>query len=432
MIDRIKNLLLENDIEEYKITEKCVESCEWFLVGRKLDMDRSKVVRHYKVTLYQTLEHEDQTFKGSATLNVYPTMSDSEINKSIQTAKFAASFVANEPYPLPKPTISYQLPTLNLFSGEPLAFWMKELYDAIYLNDVYEDGGINSCEIFLNQIDVRIVNSNGVDVTERKYEGMIEFITTWQAQIEEIELYRCLNFSDLDSAWISEQVNDMLLQCRDRASAVPTPKLSRSNVILSGGSVSRFINHYVTKCSASAVYQKFSDWRIGDAVQGDTVSGDVLTITLNPFLANSTASSRFDEDGHILHPVTVLQNGVLCNYVANTRYAAYLNVEPTGSIRNVVVAPGARGEAELKQEPHLEVVAFSDFSMDPFTGNFGGEIRLGYYHDGKTTLPVTGGSISGNVRDCQHDLALSSELQQDNEFYGPKLIKLKDIAITGV
>ncbi|MFQ9395447.1 MAG: hypothetical protein ACLR2E_17135 [Lachnospiraceae bacterium] len=35
-------------------------------------------------------------------------------------------------------------------------------------------------------------------------------------------------------------------------------------------------------------------------------------------------------------------------------------------------------EAELRKIPHLEITEFSCFDMDPVSGTFGGEIRLGY------------------------------------------------------
>jgi len=70
--------------------------------------------------------------------------------------------------------------------------------------------------------------------------------------------------------------------------------------------------------------------------------------------------------------------------------------------------------------------------MDGLTGNFGGEIRLGWYFDGSNTIPVTGGSISGNIKDLQKEMYLSKELQKDNNFVGPKIVKLLNVSVAGI
>lgn len=91
---------------------------------------------------------------------------------------------------------------------------------------------------------------------------------------------------------------------------------------------------------------------------------------------------------------------------------------------------GSKTINELKEEAYLEIAAFSDFTVDSLTGNFGGEIRLAWYFDGSKVIPVTGGSISGNIMELQKELYLSKELQRDNNFIGPKAIKLINVTIS--
>ena len=52
---------------------------------------------------------------------------------------------------------------------------------------------------------------------------MIEFITTWKEEGEEVELYRCLNFSDLDAEGLSQEVQNMINICKEKAIAKSTP-----------------------------------------------------------------------------------------------------------------------------------------------------------------------------------------------------------------
>jgi DNA-directed RNA polymerase beta subunit len=48
---------------------------------------------------------------------------------------------------------------------------------------------------------------------------MVEFITTWKEEGEEIELYKCVNFSELDPKELSEQVENMIMSCKEKAIA---------------------------------------------------------------------------------------------------------------------------------------------------------------------------------------------------------------------
>jgi PmbA protein len=87
---------------------------------------------------------------------------------------------------------------------------------------------------------------------------------------------------------------------------------------------------------------------------------------------------------------------------------------------------------ELKQEPYLMTAAFSDFTVDTLTGDFCGEIRLAWYYDGKTTVPVTGGSVTGNITELQNEMYLSKERQKDNNFEGPAMVMLKNVTVAGI
>ena len=84
---------------------------------------------------------------------------------------------------------------------------------------------------------------------------------------------------------------------------------------------------------------------------------------------------------------------------------------------------------EMKKEPYLELVQFSSFSCHPITGDFSGEIRLGYYYDGQEVVPVTGGSVSGNIKDCEHTMVLSKELVKYDYAVVPQTILLKNVNI---
>ena len=433
MLEQIRKLLSENkNITGYKICETKIHSNELFFVKKNVDMDRAKDVHHFNVTVFIDSEENGKKLTGSSSTFLHPTMSEEEMGKAIDEATFAARYVKNPYYPLVKPVSTYQKLPESKFEKESFPYWMNEITKAIYRNDIFDQGGINSCEIFLEKVETRIVNSEGVDASSVSYQCMVEFITTWKEEGEEIELYRCINCSDFDAELLASEVKNMITICRDKAIATSTPALHTFPVILTRGAVKDFFSYYHFKSSASFVYDKYSTWKVGDQLQGENVKGDRITIILDPLINNSTASASFDEDGFALSPIKLIDQGVLKQFAANMRYAHYLGVQPTGSIGNLVVERGSRTAQELQAEPHLMAAAFSDFSLDELTGDFCGEIRLAWYYDGEKTVPVTGGSISGNVSELHHEIYLSKERQKDNGFEGPLMVKIMNCTIAGV
>jgi predicted Zn-dependent protease len=432
MLNKIISILKNSKgISAWKLNERQVESVELFFVKKSLDMDRAKSVHHITLTVYVDFDENGVKYRGSSSSEIHLSFTDEEIKKTIERLTFSASLVKNKFYPLAAPTAEVLSPLTSNLSNKPLKEWIPEITSSVYEADVYDNGGINSAELFLNKIDIHIINSEGVDVAFTKYNGDLEFITTWKETSEEIELYRNLSFSNFSKDRFKEEVSEMINQCRNKAIAKSTPNVSNIPVLLTGLPVTEFFSYYYNQSNASSVYNKITTLKVGDNVQGNNIIGDKLSITLDPTLNNSTASSPYDEDGFSLSTSELFKDGVLQRNWGSVRFSHYLNTKPTGNISNVVVSGGNKAISELKQNPYLELLVFSDFQIDTLTGDFGGEIRLGYYYDGNTIIPITGGSLSGNIKKIHHNMLLSKELQQDNNFVGPKTVLLTDVSIAG-
>lgn len=433
MIEKIKNILSNIDgLDGWRINEKRIESKELFFIKKELDMNRGKSVHHIKVTVYKDFEEEGKKYRGSSITTIHPTMKEEDIKNVIVSALYSSSFVKNEYYPLVEPKVEIQPVMENRFSKASLSSWMPKLTDAIFTADKYNNGWINSAELFLDKINTRILNSEGIDVSYETYRGEFEFITNWKEKGEEIELYKDVLFSDFDEQLIIESVDEMLRTCRDKAIARPTPVLKDVAVILSGEPVKEFFSYYYDQAGVRSVYEQTSIAKLDKNIQGDDVKGDKVSISLDPYVHNSTESAPYDEDGLRLKRVSLYEEGVLKRYWGNTRFSHYLGIEPTGNIRNILVDGGSKALQEIKQGAYLEIKVFSDFQMDTLTGDFAGEIRLGWYNDGEKIIPVTGGSISGNINEVHKEVYLSKELQKINNFSGPKSVKLLNVSIAGV
>ena len=113
------------------------------------------------------------------------------------------------------------------------------------------------------------------------------------------------------------------------------------------------------------------------------------------------------------------------------RMARYMNIEATGFYGKHRMEPGSVSFEEMKKEPYLHVVNFSDFQMDDFTGHFGGEIRLAFLSDGERVIPVTGGSVNGSILEVQDRMVFSKERYTNSRYDGPMAVVLEGVQVAG-
>lgn len=430
MIDSIKKMLGNaNNIDDWKIVFRNINSDELFFIRKGLDMDRAKDVEHIELVIYKDFIENGVKYRGSSSVKIHPAMDEAEIKNAIEAAAFAAGFVKNKYYPVALPQNGNAKIPDN--SDSDFGELLPSVVNAIFKDDVFEDGGINSAELFMKRIHTRILNSRGVDISYETLFGELELITNWKGPAEEVELYKHLEFAGFNPDLLCENTREMLAISRERAYASPTPISGNCTVLLTGESVTNLFNYYYMHSGASLAYERISTVRPGDCIQGTSVSGDLINMSLDPCIEDSSESAPYDNDGFPLEPVTIIEKGILKRYWGSIRYCSYLGVEPTGVIGNIIIDGGSKSINDMKAMPYLEILVFSDFQMDPVTGSFGGEIRLGRYYDGSSTISVTGGSISGNIKDVEKEMYFSRELQKNNNYTGPKAVQLFNISVSG-
>lgn len=431
-MNQLQTLLNQkSNVDEYRITEITTSSSELFFIKDNLQMNRGKDVTHITVTVYRNFEDQDKRYKGSSTTKLSPTMTLDEMNDLIDTAALAASFVKNEFYTLPSPSDELAPKIPSAFHHGNIVQNVIGLVQELYSEDQQFGAFINSSEFFINKRDVHIINSNGIDVSYTNFFGEIEVISEASGKLESIELFDVLHFSDYNTEEIKQAIKDTLYYASLRSKAIPMPTVQNVPVILHGAAAKELWNYYQFQVTADAIYQKLHNNQVGDNIQGDHIVGSTVTMTLTPVLPNSTGSRYYDGEGTFLKETVFIKDGIIQNIMASKRFSDYLHIPTTGYIGNMIIEGGHYTETELKDGPYLELLKFSAFQMDEMTGDFGGEFRLGIYHDGTTKTPVTLGSIAGNLKDAQSEMFLSKELVKDNEFVGPKWIKFNNIRIAG-
>lgn len=427
MITKIKEVLKENQITIYQITENNTECQELYFIRKRLDMRRETAVTGYTVTVYRDFEEGEECYRGASTVEISDGMTAGEISEKLKNAYFAAGFVKNGWYPLPQNTVSEGVEEKKTNLSEDFKGAAMKVAESIFSEDTREDVFLNSLEIFSKKTTVHLVNSEGVDVAYRKYILKGEFVVQCPTP-QDVETYESFSYDHFDADALKEKVRKVLKMTKDRAVASTAPAAGEYRVILSGDQAAVLMDYYYDRANAAYIYPGYSNFKVGDEVQKageDTpVCGDLLNLTL-------TATMPYSEEGIRMADRPLLKDGKLQCIFGASRYCHYLGVKPTGNYAKMTMPAGTVSLEEMKKKPYLHVVNFSDFQMDPLSGNFGGEIRLAYLFDGSKVTPVTGGSVNGSILTAQKNFVFSSELQDTMSFTGPKAVCLEGVAVAG-
>lgn len=415
-------LLKKSQADDYILRQTNTTSQEVFFIGQKLDMARAKDVTHTMLTVY--VDSEDKKYRGSASIELHPTSSIEEIKEQVDQAIFAAQFVRNPWYPVVENQTCDDA-GLDIDLTQELV----KLTKAMQAVKVCGSEKVNSYEIFANKKQIHIVNSKGVDVTYSSFECEIEVVINTSKDGHEIELIKDMRFANKDASEITKEVEGMFKSGHDRLEAVPTKQNEHANVLLTGDDVCQFFGYFTDHTNASNQFIQVAKAKLNEKLTGD--EADDVTIHLLPVLEGSTKNNLYDTSGNPVKERLLFENGICKSYWGTIQHAHYIQLEDPTSINNIVVEGGSMSVEEMKKIPHLEVTDFSAFVMDSISGNFGGEIRLGYESDGQNVHPVVGGSISANCNNILKNIKFSKETRQINNYVVPCAILLTDVSVAG-
>lgn len=422
-MERIKRLLKEAGISDYIIYGYTERTAELFFVKRQLDTRRLKDVEKFNVTVFRTAEKDGTKLRAFTGATVLAADSDAEIVKALKDAYFAAQFAMNPYYELPDPVTAPTVEAHGRLAEQSPEQSAGEMADALFKADCEKDAFLNSAEVFAIQKRVHVVSSRGTDVSWTEAEIKGEYVVQAK-EPEDVELYRDFCFTELETEALTTQAKEALMFVRDRAHAQRILKSGNYDLLLTGENVMMTLWFYGDRAEASMIYPGYSTWKVGDDVQGETV-GERINITLR-------ALAPYSREGIPMRDRKLLENGVLKCVHGSNRLCRYLGAEPTGDYRKFSCDnPGTMTFQDMQKRPCLWAVTFSGFEMDPFSGHFGGEIRLAYLiEDGRMT-PVTGGSVNGILLDAQKDLTFSTDRYTEIGYDGPYAILLKNVAVAG-
>ena len=419
-LDTLLDVLKSSAVDAWEITDREESGWEFYFIRHRLDQHRAKNVRAFSVKVYRKFD----TFLGSAGAKIPCDVSAEEMKRTVEGLCSDASYVRNPAYTLNRPRPAEESGTAQ--EDPDLEAISRDFIRAMAAVPETGTEDLNSYEIFVSRIRTRFLNSEGIDVTAVYPSSMLEAVVNARRDGREIELYRLLKSGTCDREQLTKDLAEALAYGRDRLVTSPTPALGKTDVVFSTDPARELYWYFINRLNTSAVYRGISDWK-----PGDTVGPDSLTVQAVKHLPNSSGNALYDPEGAPIRDLTLIRRGKAESYWGGRQFSQYLNLEDSFQASNFAVSGGTESEADLRTGDYLEVIEFSDFQCDFFTGDIAGEIRLAYLHqDGKVT-PVCGGSVSGSMAEMAKSFRFSKELRQYDRLLIPSVTRLHDVIISG-
>lgn len=420
-MDRIIELVRQAQVSDWLLVETRTVSHQAFFIGQKLDQHRISDTDSYKLTVYMDVEGK----RGSAEREIFLSQSDEEIRKVIEEMKFSASIALNPHFTLVANEIYHE----DMAQADLLDSYGKVIRAVQTINDRGNEK-INSYEVFVNQDYYRMVNSQGSDISFNRLSEELEIVITSLCDGREVEIYYMLSCgTDQTVENIIERIDNVFVLAVDRSQAQPCKTMLNAHVIMTGEDMKEFFCYFLSKTSTSAIYRRLSQVQIGDHFQDG--KGDKVTMEIRRQLPLSSANQPYALDGCKARDYFLIRDGECVSYHGDNTTACYLGIKDVAPAYNFIVSPGSKSLKEMEKEPYLKVVQFSNFMVNPITGDFGGEFRLAYLYDGEKVIPVTSGSITANMHTALNNCYLSSEIVQLDNCVVPKAIELFDVNVAG-
>ena len=422
MLEELKKLLQEAGTDAWEITDLKTRAYEFYFIRHRLDQNRIRDTRHVTLKVYRRFDG----FLGSASAEVMPGSSRQDMEKLIRDLKERALLIKNPEYTL-NPAVTHKdeenLPEIGTIARDFIEV-MQDLPET-------DTEDINSYEIFAEENTKRFITSEGTDVTMVYPSAQLEVVVNARQDSREIELYRMYTSGTCDRQMLKQEISRTLQTGRDKLLAGNTPELGTCDVLFSTDAALQIYDYFLNRVNVRMKYQGISDLEIGDEVVPGA-AGDQISASAVRYLPNSSANRSYDSEGAPVRDLSLIKDGKAENFWGSRQYACYLGIENTFIPGNFTISGGTCTEAELRQGRYLEVVEFSDFQVSPFNGDMAGEIRLAYYHDGDKVQIVSGGSVSGSVRELAANLHMTAAQVQYDRMLVPAVLRLAGVTVTGI
>jgi PmbA protein len=268
----------------------------------------------------------------------------------------------------------------------------------------------------------RLINSNDLDVSEnaQSYYASINVVRVDKSgsRIETWESISSLNPESLDSLLEKISIN---LKYAEKTDSIENGKIP---VYITPRGFTSFIGILLQGLTAKSLFKHVSPF---EGKFNTKLFNESLTLIDNPLLDNSLHSYSFDDEGIPAQKTTLIENGIIKNFVSDIKYAKLMNVAPSGnssrgyayppgiSFSNIEVQEGNIHSKDLIKSISNGIIAHQFIGLgqsNTITGDFSTNLDLAFR--------VKNGEITGRLKDCMISGNIFSLLENNYQLTSDK------------
>jgi predicted Zn-dependent protease len=437
-------------IHDWTLRLERVRGVQIYLAGTDVESVRQVSREAYEVEVFNDHPAPAGTdgsgvARGSATIPLARTDLD-RLPGILDDAVTMASLINNPPWSLAgaaaMPDVALADPRL-VNSADATAAGLEAADQIRELAEQERASGVrlSGAELFLTHYESELANSQGVEAAASSTRILTELTLLARGTQDETEYLRQSESRRLADLELAETVRVGAQLARDKLGAA-APRTRLGPVVISGEALNQMMSGQVTgapgayifQAMARTAYENLSRFELGASIYGELEpSGDLVTMRANARRPFGVGSYRWDSDGIPAQDLLVIEDGILRARPATQRYAQYLGLPATGrpGVAEIGLGSTPRVELLVGEEPVLEVLDFSAPNVEPLSGDFGMEIRVGYETDKVGRRAISGGSVTGNLFEAMANSRFSAESGGFAQFAGPASIRFEALQVAG-
>jgi len=438
MIDRFREIqeLLNGmgGLRAWAVTETVRHEAQLTQALRVRDSVRSVAETRWTVRLFVPVSAADgRPLQGEGVLDIPPGESAATVRRRLDDVRARALLAPGALWNLPdggtpaRTVLCWDEATAR----DPWPALEATAADILRAADEEPSAYSSHFELSFEDKQLRLANSQGLE-----REGRASAFTVYAVVIAEsggrafdhkIEIHR-RSPSQVD---MPKEIHDGCKFARD-CLAAGSPQAGRFDITADGPVFDNLFDPIIANADAAYLMSGMSRFKPGERICSDG-PGTPLTLVSDGTVPMGARTLPFDKDGLPAASYDLVRDGVFIRHLATKPYADFLDLPPTGAAANLVVNSGTETRAELQERAggmFYYIAAFSFFIPDSITGNFTGEIRLGYEYGPNGVRPVKGGAVAGNLFRDLPGVRFSAERTDRGFYYGPELLRFSNLVVS--
>jgi len=421
-LDRIEAILKSKKIQEFEIFS--VEKSIYETIFLKDKTENEREISDFEYFIRILTQKDNKTGIGVVKGN---SLESSQIKKNIDTCVLLSKLNSSSKYDFPS---KIDIPPINMADksilSDPLT--IKKDLTEVLISEVNQQKDVLPTflrfRIHNNHSFLR--NSNDLNLNATKTYFFMEFSLKAEENGKLSEFWDVGYYKEKEHLNLNERVSSWARRAKDTLRAVEPKPSDNALVIFSPSVLKQAINPVIgTHSLGQAHAEKISRFNIGDVVASENI-----TVIDDGLLEGGLSSNSWDSEGNPHQVTEVIRNGVFQNRLYDQMYAILEEKQSTGNairaesgtivnwISNLKILPGDISFndmiSDIKEGYYID--KFSWLNPDEVTGNFGAEIRSGYYiKNGELQNPIKLGNVSGNVLEMVKNCVYISKEREFNE-----------------